>query len=345
MHSPVKKPILSIESSCDEMSAAIVQEGKLLSHVVASQEVHAQYGGVVPELAAREHHLQVLPIVRKALEQANVQLKNLGSIAVTQGPGLLGSLLVGTSFANGLALSLKIPLFGIHHMQSHLLANFIEEPYPKFPFLGLTISGGHTQLLFVKDFFDMEVLGTTEDDAVGEAFDKIAKLMGMPYPGGRALDKYAQQGNPERFYFPTTILKGYNFSFSGIKTAFRYFIGKEVQRDPEFIAKHRNDLCASVQATLVKMLLIKVEEAMKKIEISDLVVGGGVANNSGIRSALEELTKIKNGQLFIPAPIYCTDNAAMIGITAYYALQGNRAPHQLLEPKPRFPLADALQGA
>ncbi len=338
MRTLLARPILGIESSCDEMAAAVVQEGKLRSQVVAHQEIHKRYGGVVPELAARAHHAQIIPVVTQALSEASLSLEEVGTIAVTQGPGLLGSLLVGISFANGLALGQGIPLLGIHHMHAHLLANFIEAPYPPFPFLGLTISGGHTQLLLVKGAFDLHLLGTTRDDAIGEAFDKSAKLLGMPYPGGQALDACAQQGDPERFSFPIPRVAGYDFSFSGIKTAFRGLLDKGVRRDPHFIATHRNDLCASLQATLVKTLTLKVQEAMAHTGIKNLVLGGGVANNSGIRKELEGLAQREGGALFVPAPIHCTDNGAMIALTGFYALQAESSLHSILEPDPRMPL-------
>ncbi|MEM9738105.1 MAG: tRNA (adenosine(37)-N6)-threonylcarbamoyltransferase complex transferase subunit TsaD [Bacteroidota bacterium] len=333
----LSKPILAIESSCDEMAAAVMTEGRLVSEVVASQAIHTEYGGVVPEFAARAHQVQIIPVVNQALQKAKIQPKDLGSIAVTQGPGLLGSLLVGNSFAKGMSLGLNIPLLGIHHLQAHLLANFLEKPHPTFPFLGLIISGGHTQLIRAERAYQLYLLGSTEDDAVGEAFDKIAKTMGIPYPGGKQLDDYALQGHAERFSFPVTVMPGYQFSFSGIKTAFRYLIEKESKENSNFVTDHLYDLCASVQATLVKMIIIKVEKALIDTKLSTLVIGGGVGNNRAIRVALRKLAKQYNIKLFFPAHHHTTDNAAMIAMTAHFAWQQGHTAFDF-GPMPRMEL-------
>ena len=283
--------ILGIESSCDDTSAAILCNGKVLSNVVASQKIHELYGGVVPELASRAHQQNIVPVVDQALKQANIKKTDLSAIAFTRGPGLMGSLLVGTSFAKSMALALDIPLIDVNHMQAHILAHFIEEEGynpPEFPFLALTISGGHTQIVKVDNYFDMEIIGETIDDAVGEAFDKSAKLLGLPYPGGPLIDKYAKEGNPKAFAFPKPKVQGLNFSFSGLKTAILYFIQKKVDKNPDFIEQNLKDICASIQYTIINILMDKIKKASKQTSIKSIAIGGGVSANSGIRFVLKE---------------------------------------------------------
>lgn len=310
--------ILAIETSCDETAAAVLDKGQIASNVVATQIIHTQYGGVVPELASRAHQQQLVPVVERATQTAATTVTDLDAIAFTQGPGLLGSLLVGASFAKAMAFALDIPLIAVHHMRAHILANFIEKPYPTFPLLGLTASGGHTQLVLAKDYLHMEVIGTTQDDAVGEAFDKIGKLMGLPYPAGPHIDRCAQQGDAQRFQFAATHMPALDFSFSGIKTAFLYFLTAQQKRDPDFVTKNRNDLCASIQYTLIKMLLEKLKAAVAQTGIQTIALAGGVAANSGLRSQLERLGTQHGWNVFVPQQAYCTDNAAMIAITAYH---------------------------
>jgi N6-L-threonylcarbamoyladenine synthase len=310
--------ILAIESSCDETSAAVIRNGKVLNNIIASQAVHQKYGGVVPELASRAHQRNIVAVVDEALHQANVKASELDAIAFTRGPGLMGSLLVGTSFAKGMALGLNKPLIDVNHMQAHVLAHFIEAPVPEFPFLCLTVSGGHTQLIVVRDHLDMEVIGETQDDAAGEAFDKAAKVMGLPYPGGPLIDSYAQKGNPYAYKFPETIMPGLDFSFSGIKTAFLYFLRDQKLKDQDFVQKNLVDICASIQHHLVQMLLTRLEEASKQTGIKEVAIAGGVSANAGLRNGLETLAKKKNWNVYIPAFEYCTDNAAMIAMAAHY---------------------------
>lgn len=310
--------ILAIESSCDETSAAVITNGKVLNNIIASQAVHQKYGGVVPELASRAHQQNIVMVVKEAVDQSGVSLTELDAIGFTRGPGLIGSLMVGVSFAKGMALGLDIPLIEVNHMQAHVLAHFIEPPVPKFPFLCLTVSGGHTQIVLVRDYLDMEVIGQTQDDAVGEAFDKAAKIMEMPYPGGPLIDRYAQTGDPLAFRFPETSMPGLDFSFSGIKTAFLYFIRDEKKKNPEFIEMHLADICASLQHTLVSMLLSRLEQASIQMGIHDIAIAGGVSANSGLRARLLELAQRNNWNVFIPAFEYCTDNAAMIAMAAHY---------------------------
>ena len=310
--------ILAIESSCDETSASIIVNGKVLNNIVATQSVHEKYGGVVPELASRAHQENLIPVVYEALSGAGISKKELSAIAVTRGPGLMGSLLVGVSFAKAFAKTLNLPLIDVNHMQAHVLAHFIEEPRPNFPFICLTVSGGHTQLVWVRDHLDMEVIGETQDDAVGEAFDKTAKLLGLPYPGGPLLDRYAKQGNPKAFSFPITRMPGLNYSFSGIKTAVLYFLRDRLEENPNFITENLPDLCASIQHTLVEMLLIKLKEAMKQMGVTEVAIAGGVSANSGLRSALAALAQRKGWKLYVPEFEFCTDNAAMIAMAAHY---------------------------
>jgi N6-L-threonylcarbamoyladenine synthase len=330
--------ILAIESSCDETSASVIRNGKVLNNIIASQDVHQKYGGVVPELASRAHQRTIWHTVDEAVRSAGVNLKELDAVAFTRGPGLMGSLLVGASFAKGLALALNIPLIGINHMEAHVLSNFIEEPVPAFPFLCLTVSGGHTQLIRVTDYLEMEVLGETQDDAVGEAFDKAAKLMGLPYPGGPQIDKYAQLGNPKRFSFPKTEMPGLHFSFSGIKTAFLYFLRDNTCVNPDFVKENLHDICASLQHHLVQMLLDRLEQAAVQTGIKEIALAGGVAANSTLRRELHHLAGNYHWNVYLPAMQYCTDNAAMIAQAAHYKyLRGMFEPLDTV-PVARYPL-------
>jgi N6-L-threonylcarbamoyladenine synthase len=310
--------ILAIESSCDETSASVIINGKVLNNIIASQAVHQKYGGVVPELASRAHQQNIVAVVHEAMETAGIKKEELDAIAFTRGPGLMGALLVGVSFAKGMALALNIPLIEVNHMQAHVLAHFIDDPKPEFPFLCLTVSGGHTQILLVNDYLDMKVIGQTQDDAVGEAFDKAAKIMGLPYPGGPLIDKYAQLGNAKAFSFSETVMPGLDFSFSGIKTAFLYFLRDQKQKNEAFIEENLNDICASLQSHLVMMLLHRVAQASQKTGIQNIAIAGGVSANSGLRKSLREMSTKKNWNVFIPAFEYCTDNAAMIAMVAHY---------------------------
>lgn len=312
--------VLGIESSCDDTSASVIKDGYVLSNVVANQDIHKKYGGVVPELASRAHQQNIVPVVQQALEQANVKKEELTAIAFTKGPGLMGSLLVGTSFAKSLALSLNIPLIEVNHMQGHVLAHFIkEEQYksPSFPFLCLTVSGGHTQIVKMNSYFDIEILGETIDDAVGEAFDKSAKILGLPYPGGPLIDKYAKLGNPKAFTFSKPKVKGLNFSFSGFKTAVLYFIQKKKKENPEFISENLFDICASIQYTISEILMDKLKLAVKESGIKEIAIAGGVSANSEIRHRLQLAEKHFGWKTFIPKFEYTTDNAAMIAIVGY----------------------------
>ncbi len=312
--------ILAIESSCDETSASIIINGKLLNNIIASQNVHHKYGGVVPELASRAHQQQIVITVAEAIENAGIKNNDLDAVAFTRGPGLMGSLLVGASFAKGLAWSLNIPLIEVNHMQAHILAHFIpdHDRVPNFPFLCLTVSGGHTQLVLVRDHLDMEVIGQTQDDAAGEAFDKAAKILGLPYPGGPLIDRFAQEGNPEKFKFPNTDMPGLDFSFSGIKTAFLYFIRDEKKNDPDFIQNNLRDICASIQEKIVKMLMDRLEKASAQTGIKEVAIAGGVSANSGLRRALIKSGKKLGWHTFIPDFQYSTDNAGMIAMAAHY---------------------------
>ncbi|MHA6280419.1 tRNA (adenosine(37)-N6)-threonylcarbamoyltransferase complex transferase subunit TsaD [Salinimicrobium sp. CAU 1759] len=313
--------ILGIESSCDDTAAAVLHNGKILSNVIATQEVHKKYGGVVPELASRAHQQNIVPVIHEALSRAGIQKEDLSAIAFTRGPGLMGSLLVGTSFAKSLSLGLNIPLLDVNHMQAHILAHFIEEEEfqkPEFPFLALTISGGHTQIVRVDDHFKMEVIGETLDDAVGEAFDKSAKILGLPYPGGPLVDKYAQTGNPKAFPFPKPKVDGLNFSFSGLKTSILYFVQKQLKENPKFIEENIEDICASIQHTIIGILMDKLKKAVKQTGIRQIAIGGGVSANSGIRRTLKEAEARYQWKTFIPKFEYTTDNAAMIAIAGHY---------------------------
>ena len=312
--------ILGIESSCDDTSASIIHNGKVLSNVIANQEIHAKYGGVVPELASRAHQQNIVPVVQQAIAQANITKAQLSAIAFTKGPGLMGSLLVGTSFAKSLSLGLNIPLIDVNHMQGHILAHFIEEEdckIPPFPFICLTVSGGHTQIVKINDYFEMEILGETIDDAVGEAYDKTAKILGLPYPGGPLVDKYAQLGNPKAFPFTKPKVGNLAFSFSGLKTQILYFIKKQLKENPDFITENLNDICASVQYTIVEVLMDKLKNAVKQTGIKHIAIAGGVSANSEIRKRLVLAQKHFGWTTYIPKFQYTTDNAAMIAITGY----------------------------
>ncbi len=314
--------ILGIESSCDDTAAAVLCNGKILSNVVATQQLHKEYGGVVPELASRAHQQNIVPVVHQALVKAGIDKSQLSAIAFTRGPGLMGSLLVGTSFAKSLAMGLDIPLIEVNHMQAHILAHFIDEPEfdkPNFPFLGLTISGGHTQIVKVTDYLNMEVIGTTLDDAVGEAFDKCGKMMHLPYPAGPLIDKYAKVGNPKAFKFAKPKVDGLNFSFSGLKTSVLYFLQKMEKENPNFITENRDDLCASFQKTIVDILMAKLKKATKETGITEIAIGGGVSANSGIRNALTQ--NPYGWKAYIPKFQYTTDNAAMIAIVGHIKYQ------------------------
>ncbi len=319
MNQPIT--LLAIESSCDETAASVIVGGKILSNFIANQTVHEKYGGVVPELASRAHMENIVPVVDAALKKAFPeltrveQLAQLNAIAFTQAPGLIGSLLVGAQFAKSLALALNIPLIAVHHMQAHVLANLIDDPKPNYPFLCLTVSGGHTQIVKCNSASDMLILGETIDDAAGEAFDKISKLLGLPYPGGPVLDKLAQLGNPKAFVFAKPQVPNLDFSFSGLKTSVLYFLQKQ---SPEFIQENLNDLCASVQFTIIEILLKKLKKAMQETGIKEVCIAGGVSANSGLRKGMEQLGKDTHSAIFLPKFEYCTDNAAMIAITAHF---------------------------
>lgn len=311
--------ILAIESSCDDTSAAVIRGNTILSNIAANQEIHNEYGGVVPELASRAHQMNIIPVIEKAVSKANILQKDLSAIAFTRGPGLLGSLLVGTSFAKSLSMSLNIPLIEVNHLQAHILAHFIEDANPvppKFPFLCLTVSGGHTMIVLVKDYFDMEIIGKTIDDAAGEAFDKIGKIFNLDYPAGPIIDKLSKKGNPGAFRFNKPKMESYDYSFSGVKTSVLYFIQKEVQKNPDFIKENLSDLCASVQKTIIEVLMNKLEKVAKELNINEVAIAGGVSANSGLRKAME-LNKEKLGwNIYIPKFEYTTDNAAMIAMVA-----------------------------
>ena len=315
--------ILAIESSCDDTGAAVCRDGQMLSNVIASQKIHEQYGGVVPELASRAHIQHIVPVVDVALQKANVILKDLDAIAFTQAPGLIGSLLVGAQFAKSLSLSLQKPLIAVHHMQAHVLANLIDDPKPSFPFLCLTVSGGHTQIVVCESPYSMRVIGETIDDAAGEAFDKSAKILGLPYPGGPLIDKYAKEGDAARFNFPEPNIPELNFSFSGLKTSILYFIQSEKNKNADFVQNNLNDICASIQQRIVSILLKKLQKAAKETGITNVCIAGGVSANSGLRKGLTDLGTKMKWNTFIPKFEYCTDNAAMIAITGYYKFLKN----------------------
>jgi N6-L-threonylcarbamoyladenine synthase len=330
--------LLAIESSCDETSAAIMVDGELKSNVISTQLIHSEWGGVVPELASRAHQKSIIPVVQEALQKANINKNDLNAIAFTRGPGLLGALMVGTSFAKSLALSLDIPLIEVNHMQAHVLAHFIEEPRPQFPFLCLTVSGGHTQLVWVEGPLNMQIIGETQDDAVGEAFDKTAKLLGLPYPGGPLIDKLAKEGNPNKYTFPMGEMPGLDFSFSGIKTAILYFLQKALKLNPNFIEENKADICASVQKTLIEILLRKVKKAMREKNCTSIAIAGGVSANSGLRKRLQELGEENHWEVFIPAFSYCTDNAGMIAMAGHFKFEVGEFCGQEVSPLARYAL-------
>jgi len=326
--------ILSIESSCDDTSAAVLKGSELLSNITADQSVHKAYGGVVPELASRAHQQNIIPVVEQAIRAANIQKEEIEAVAFTRGPGLLGSLLVGASFAKSFAMARNIPLIEVNHMQGHILAHFIEDqnklPQPTFPFLCLTVSGGHTQIVKVSSPYEFEIIGQTIDDAAGEAFDKISKIIGLPYPGGPLIDKYAKEGNPNAFEFTHPKVSGFDYSFSGLKTGVLYFLQKEVKKNPDFIKENLADICASVQHTIVSILLKTYQKASKSTGIKQLAIAGGVSANSELRQRLKEMESTDGVQTFIPPMSYCTDNAAMIGIAGYFKfLKQDFAPYTI----------------
>ena len=333
--------ILAIESSCDDTSAAVIRDGYILSNLIAGQEVHRSYGGVVPELASRAHQANVVPVVDRAIKSAGIGIDEISAIAFTRGPGLMGSLLVGTSFAKGFALSRKIPLIGVNHLQAHVLAHFIlekgkENLIPSLPFLCLLVSGGHTQLIVVRSHFEMEVIGRTIDDAAGEAFDKCGKVMGFPYPAGPLIDELAAGGNKNAYRFSKPVVKGLDFSFSGLKTNFLYFLRDRVKENPGFISEHKADLCASLQNTIVSILISKLIKASTITGIKEIGIAGGVSANSGLRNSIENEAAKRIWKLFIPPISYTTDNAAMIGITGYYKYIKGDFSGQEVSPLARF---------
>ncbi|MBP8067173.1 MAG: tRNA (adenosine(37)-N6)-threonylcarbamoyltransferase complex transferase subunit TsaD [Pedobacter sp.] len=328
--------VLAIESSCDETSVAICNNGKITANVIANQTIHENYGGVIPELASRVHQQNIVPAIQQALTIAKVNKKDVNAVAFTQGPGLLGALLVGVSFAKSFALALNLPLIAVNHMQAHILAHFIDDPKPNFPFLCLTVSGGHTQIVLVKDYFDMEIVGETLDDAAGEAFDKTAKLLNLPYPGGPLIDKYAQLGNPLAFKFPVPQIQGLNFSFSGFKTAILYFIRDKQKENPFFVEENLNDICASVQYSIVNILLSKLKKAAKQYNCKEIAIAGGVSANSGLRSALLDCRESLGWNVYIPAFQYCTDNAGMIAIAGYHKFLAGDFVGQDISPMARM---------
>lgn len=330
--------ILGIESSCDDTSAAILKDDTILSNITASQTIHELYGGVVPELASRAHQQNIIPVVDAALKQAQLSLDNIDVIAFTQGPGLMGSLVVGTAFAKGLSLALRKPLVAVHHMHAHILAHFIndDKPKPSFPFICLTVSGGHTQLVQVNSPTSFKLLGSTIDDAAGEAFDKTAKLLGFPYPGGPLIDKHASQGNPHAFQFAKPHVEGYNFSFSGLKTSVLYFLQKETAKNPQFIAENTADLCASIQHTILEILFKQLNRVVQDTGIKEVAIAGGVSANSGLRKRLETEGKQKKWNTYIPKFEYCTDNAAMVAIAGKFLAENNLFATQHISANPRL---------
>jgi N6-L-threonylcarbamoyladenine synthase len=334
--------ILAIESSCDETSAAVIRNGQLLSNVVASQEIHRLYGGIVPELASRAHQQNIIPVVNQSLTIANIQKNDVTAVACTTGPGLLGALLVGVSFAKTMATALNVPMIEVNHMRAHILAHFIEDPKPSFPFLCLTVSGGHTQIVLVKSPYDMTVIGQTQDDAVGEAFDKTAKLLGLPYPGGPLIDKYAAQGNPNAYTFPNIDVPGLNYSFSGIKTAILYFLKDKEKQQADFVEKNLPDICASVQQALLDILFRKLQRAVRETGIKRVAIAGGVSANKGLRAALERKRLEESWEIFIPDFEFCTDNAAMIAMAAHFEYERKNFASWDVSPDPRMyiPLND-----
>ncbi len=332
--------ILAIESSCDETSVAILDDRKVLSNIIANQDIHQHYGGVVPELASREHQKNIVPVIQEAIRKAAISKSEIEAIAFTRGPGLMGALLVGVSFAKSFAQALNIPMIEVNHMQAHILAHFIEikkdQTYPSFPFLALTVSGGHTQIVRVDDYLDMTILGSTLDDAAGEAFDKAGQLLGLAYPAGPKIDELAKKGDPEKFEFPYPRVQGLNFSYSGLKTAILYFLQKEVKRDANFIKDNINDLCASIQHAIVRILIGKLKRASEETGIKTVTIGGGVSANSYLAKKLREMGTKKRWEVFIPPLEFTTDNAAMIGVTAYYKYLNKDFVGMDVKPDPRL---------
>ncbi len=327
--------ILGIESSCDDTSAAILCDGKILSNVTANQEIHKLYGGVVPEVASRAHQENIVPVVDAAIKKAGIKMEQINAVAVTRGPGLLGSLIVGLSYAKAFALSLDIPLIEVNHMQAHILAHFAEAPYPTFPFICLTVSGGHTQIVLVKDYHDMELLGETLDDAAGEAFDKTGKLLGLDYPAGPLIDKLARTGEA-KFDFPEPQVQGLNFSFSGLKTAILYFLQKNLKENPNFIEENKADICASVQDRIVSILLSKLRKASRQTGIKEIAIAGGVSANSGLRNTLQQMGEKEGWNSFITRMEYCTDNAAMIAVAGFHKYLKGEFAEQDITPTARY---------
>ena len=332
----MKEVILAIETSCDDTSAAIAIDGIVKSNIIISQGIHSKHGGVVPEISSREHLKNIILVVKEALRSAKIQKNDLNAISFTVGPGLLGSLLVGCSFAKSLSLALNIPLIGVDHMKAHVLSNFIDEPIPNFPFICLTVSGGHTQLVLVKDFLNMDIIGETLDDAVGEAFDKSAKILGIEYPGGPIIDKISKNGDPLKYKFSKPRISDLNFSFSGIKTSILYFVKSEMEKDPMFVEKNLNDIAASIQYSLVEILKEKLIKAANKYKISNIAIAGGVSANSLLRKEIDKLKSIYNWKTFIPKIEYCTDNAAMIAIAAHYYIKEKMFDDINICPNPRL---------
>jgi N6-L-threonylcarbamoyladenine synthase len=328
--------ILAIESSCDDTAASVVQNGRILSNIVAGQKVHEQYGGVVPELASRAHQQNIVPVVEVALQQAGISKHDLHAIAFTEGPGLIGSLMVGVSFAKSMAMALNIPLIAVNHMDAHILAHFIDDPRPEFPFLCLTVSGGHTMITVKQDYFSGEVIGSTTDDAAGEAFDKAAKILGLPYPGGPLIDQYGAAGDPRAFVFPKPNIPALNYSFSGLKTAYLYFVQDHLKNDPDFVQNNLPDICASIQYSIVQHLMKKLILASEQTGIKQIALAGGVSANSALRKTLEQEGKNRGWKTFTPAFEYCTDNAAMIAITAYHKFLQQAFVSQLAAPQARY---------
>ncbi|HRS19227.1 MAG TPA: tRNA (adenosine(37)-N6)-threonylcarbamoyltransferase complex transferase subunit TsaD [Bacteroidales bacterium] len=337
--------ILAIESSCDDTSAAVIQNGLILSNIIANQSVHQEYGGVVPELASRSHQQNIVPVVEKALKQAGVSKQDITAVAFTRGPGLLGSLLVGTSFAKGFALAHQCKLIEVNHLHAHVLASFIQTPTeriaePQFPFLSLLVSGGHTQIIIAHSYTNMEIIGTTIDDAAGEAFDKCAKVLGLPYPGGPHIDNHAQKGNPLAYSFNKPSIPDFDFSFSGLKTSVLYFLRDQIKQNPEFISQNIDDICASLQKTIIDILMQKLHAAVKHTGIREIAIGGGVAANSGLRNAIAEFGKKYGYNTYIPERKYTTDNAAMIAITAYHKYLAQDFASQDISPRARYSLQE-----
>jgi len=328
--------ILAIESSCDDTSASVFTDGKLQSNIMASQKVHSQYGGVIPELASREHQKHIVPTVDVAIQEAGIKKTDLDAIAFTLGPGLIGSLMVGTSFAKSMALALGIPIITVNHMQAHILAHFIEEPTPNFPFICLTVSGGHTQLVLVNDYMDMKVIGESIDDAAGEAFDKTGKILGLEYPAGPLVDKLAEDGNPDAFTFAEPKVPEFNYSFSGLKTSVLYFIQKQVKINDQFIEENLKDLCASIQKTIISILMKNLIKVSEVYDIKEIAIAGGVSANSGLRKELKRVGDEKGWNTYVPHISYCTDNAAMIGMTAHYKFLNKDFAEQDVIPNPRM---------